>query len=167
MGVVPDEGAPGMATLTWRPYRPHVLLKRSFADPNAQFQELAADPLRAPEHIVLGHGLDKRDDLGRESLGLAPRSGLPPPDDLEQVPMPAQQRLGTDHMQCVAPAASQPGQEEQQQTVVAVQPSSLDTTPQQDILLTEQGVLGNELRARAGEDTGRGYDQPGPWPYWS
>ena len=151
-----------MAPLTWRAYRPGVLLNRSFADANAQFQQLAADPLRAPEHIVLGHGLDKRDDLRRESPGLTPGAGLPHPDDPEQVPMPAQQRLGTDHMQCVAPAASQPGQEEQEQTVVAVQPRSLDAPPKHDDLLTEQGVLGNELRARTGEVTGRGCDQSGP-----
>jgi hypothetical protein len=49
VGVVPDEGAPGMAPLTGRAYRPDVLLNRSFADANAQFQGLAADPLRAPD----------------------------------------------------------------------------------------------------------------------
>ena len=94
--VVSDEGVPALAPFTGWPYMPHVLLNGSFTDANAQLQQLASDALRAPEHVVLGHRLDERDDLRRESLRLTTGSGLSSPDDLEEVSMPAQQRLGAD-----------------------------------------------------------------------
>jgi len=65
----------------------------SFTDANADLPQLASDALRAPEHVVLGHRLDKRDDLQRESSWLTPRSGLSSPEALEETPMPVQQRL--------------------------------------------------------------------------
>lgn len=76
--------------------------------------------------------------------------------------MATPQRLETDHRQCVLSAAGQPGQDEQQQTVVAVQLRSLDAPLQHDGLLAYEGVIGDELRPRTGEVTGRGCYQPCP-----
>jgi hypothetical protein len=52
-------------------------------------------PLRAAVTALAHDRADRGEPRG---------SGLPPPQDLEQVSMPAQQRLGTNHMPCVPPA---------------------------------------------------------------
>jgi len=65
--------------------------------------------------------------------------------------MPAQQRLGLDYLQGVSPSAAQPGQDEQEQAVIAVDPRSADTATEHDHLLTEQRILGQEFRSCAGE----------------
>lgn len=62
-------------------------------------------------------------ELHRLTLG----SGPTLPDKLEEIPMPAQQHLGIDHVQGVPPPAAQPGQDEQEQAVIAVDPRSADT----------------------------------------
>ncbi len=118
------------------------------------FEQLAADPLRAPEHVVFGHGLNERDDLRRETLRLTMGPGLSSPDDLEQIPMPAQQGLGTNHAQGVSPSTVQSGEREKHQAVVAVESRPPDAATQYDDLLSEQGVLGQELRSRTREITG-------------
>ena len=45
-------------------HAPHVLLDRSFADTDIQFQSLAPDPFRSPELIVLCHLFDQRNGFG-------------------------------------------------------------------------------------------------------
>ncbi len=51
--------------------------------------------------------------------------------------MPAQQRLGIDHVQGVPLSAAQPSQDEQEQAVMAMDPRSPDTATEHDDLLTE------------------------------
>ena len=68
--------------------------------------------------------------------------------------MPAQQRLGADPMQRVAPSVSQAHQDEEEQAIVAVEARPVDVATQHDNLLTEQRVLGHELRPRASEIPG-------------
>lgn len=80
--------------------------------------------------------------------------------------MPAQPGLGAAQMQCLPVAAGQAGKDEQQHTVIAVQPRSLTSTLQHDDLLTEQGVLGKVVRPRMGEVTGRARHQPGRQACW-
>ena len=65
--------------------------------------------------------------------------------------MPAQQRLGADQMQRVAPSISQPRQDEQEQAIVVSQARPTDLAAQHDDLLAEQRLLGQELRTRASE----------------
>lgn len=72
----------------------------------------------------------------------------------QEIPMPAQQRLGLDYLQGVSPSAAQPGQDEQEQAVIAVDPRSADTATEHDHLLTEQRILGQEFRSCAGEIPG-------------
>jgi hypothetical protein len=116
---------------------------------------------------VFGHGLNECDDLRRETLRLTMGPGLSSPDDLEQIPMPAQQRLGADHVHGVSPSTGQSGEGEQQQPVVAVQSGPIDVATQYEDLLTEQCILSEEFRSRASEVTG-GADHQSPsgacWP---
>ena len=115
--MVPKEGAPALAALARRPPGPHVLLNRSFADADAELQQLSADALRTPQHVVARHRLDERDELRGEPSGLAPESGPMRPDDLEQVSVRAQERVGRDQVQSRSPSAGQSRQEKQEQAI--------------------------------------------------
>jgi hypothetical protein len=114
----------------------HVHLDHAFADADAELQELAANPLRAPERAVFGHRSDERDFRGK-SHRLIPGSGSTLPDELEEIPVPSQRGLGIDQVQGVSPSAAQPVQDEQEQAVIAVDPRSADTATEHDHLLTE------------------------------
>ena len=57
--------------------------------------------------------------------------------------MPAQQRLGIDDVKGVPPSAAQPGQDEQEQAILAMDSRSPDTATEHDDLLTEQSILGH------------------------
>lgn len=60
--------------------------------------------------------------------------------------MPAQQGLRTNHAQGASPSTVQSGEREKHQAVVAVESRPPDATTQYDDLLSEQGILGQELR---------------------
>jgi hypothetical protein len=92
----------------------------------------AADALRAPKHVVFGHRLDECDHFRGKSHRLALGPGPAPPDELEEIPMPTQQRLGRDDLQGVSPSAAQPDQDEQEHAVIAVYPWSPDTATEYD-----------------------------------
>ena len=62
------------------------------------------------KHIVFGLRLDERDGLRRESPRLATRSGRLPPDDIEEIAIPAQQLLRVDEEQGVPSSAPRLGQ---------------------------------------------------------
>ena len=100
----------------------------------------------APQRTLsLGHHLYERDELQRKAPRLSPGPGLSPPEDLEEVSMPAQQRLGADHVQGVSPSAGQSGQGEEEHAVVAVEPRPLDAATQYDELLTQRQILGDQV----------------------
>jgi len=116
----------GLATFTPRPHILHVFLNGAFADANAEFQQLAANPFRTPEHVAFGHRPDEHDNFPRQSPRLTTRSGLSSPDDLQEIPMPAQQRFRFNDVQSVPPSVAQAGQDEQKQAVIRVAPRSPD-----------------------------------------
>jgi hypothetical protein len=72
VGVVPQEGRPGLPVPA-RPRRARrvpVALDRALAHPDAQLEQLAADPLRASQPVLRRQALDGRDDLGRHLRAL-------------------------------------------------------------------------------------------------
>ena len=54
----------------------------------------------------------------------------------------------------VSPSAGEPGQDEQEHAVLAVKPRSPDAATEHNDLLTQQSILGQELRACASEISG-------------
>ena len=52
--VVRQEGSPASPSMI-RPNAAHVLLDRALADLDAELEQLAADALRAPQTVTLGH----------------------------------------------------------------------------------------------------------------
>jgi hypothetical protein len=73
--------------------RTHVLLDGAFADPNAELQELTADPFRSPETILGSHLPDQPDHIGSQSSLLRSRPGSSAPEEAEAFPMPPQNGL--------------------------------------------------------------------------
>ena len=80
--------------------------------------------------------------------------GTDPSRELEEILMPAHQRLGIDHVQCVPPSAAMPGRDKSETAVIAVDPRSANTTTETYRLLTERSILGQKFRLFAGGVSG-------------
>jgi hypothetical protein len=66
-----------------------VALDRALADLDAELEELASDALRTPR-VLPRNLLDEVDDLLGDRRFSAAGSGLPAPDELEEVAVPAE-----------------------------------------------------------------------------
>jgi hypothetical protein len=97
--------------------------------------------------LVVAIALIKDDGLPSQPLRLALRPRLPLPDDLEEVPVPPQQRVGLDEVERVPPAACAPGEHDQEEPVCSPESRALHTSPQDDELLAKKSVLCKEFAA--------------------
>ena len=93
--MVSQEGAP---ILPAREFRwsglGHVTLDRALRDSDAEFQEVAAYSLRAPEDIFSGHAVDERDDLRVNSRSTAfGIFRLPTPEEPISFAVPTEHRV--------------------------------------------------------------------------
>jgi hypothetical protein len=88
-GVIPEKCPPGLAPPGAGATGPQVLLDRPLAYPDAELQELATDPLSAPERVGVGHGLNQLDELRAQPSGPMRPSGAASPEEGEQIAMPA------------------------------------------------------------------------------
>src|SRR4051794_27717301 len=124
---------------------PRMPLDRGLGHANAQLQQLAPDALGTPEAIRRGELLDQRDRLGCHlRLRLRLRLRFPPPEQAEALPMPAQQGLRLDDQQGLAPGPKTTGQQHQERPVGRGAARALDAAPQDDDLLAQERVLGDE-----------------------
>ena len=146
--VVPDEGPPGLAVLSARTDGPHVLLDRPLAHADAELEQFAADPFGAPQPVGSGHGLDQVDELHAQPPPCPPPPGLMVPEEGEQVAMPAEEGVGLDHREGIAPRGVQPGQEHQDKPVLSVEAwARWRRASEYEDLLAEERVLGDKRRA--------------------
>ena len=108
-GVVAQKGRPLLASWPLGANASHVFLYRPLADPYAQFQEFAANPLCTPEPIVPRH-LSDQDDCFLGDLGLA-RSGLglTLPIQAKELPMPPEKGVWLHDQEGLLPGTNQPG----------------------------------------------------------
>src|SRR5690348_4120708 len=119
MRMIGQEGAPGLAWWAPRP-SPPVAPNRAVADHDAQLEQLAPDPFRAPEWVLSGHGRDQLCHLWAEMRASAPRAGLPTPEETPAPPMPAHDCLRRDERQMLAPAGTPTASQDPQQLVPGV-----------------------------------------------
>ena len=146
--VVPEEGPPGLAVLPARTDGPHVLLDRPLAHADAEREQFAADPFGAPQPVGSGHGLDQVDELHAQPPPCPPPPGRMVPEEGEQVAMPAEEGVGLDHMEGIAPRGVQPGQEHQDKPVLSVEAwARWRRASEYEDLLAEERVLGDKRRA--------------------
>src|SRR5215210_1372519 len=100
--------------------RPAVATDRAVADDDAELEELAADPLGAPERVLARHRGDQLARLLADARPAEAGAGLPAPDELPGLAMPADHRLRPDEDQVAAPVRVDPaGQDPQQLVAVA------------------------------------------------
>src|SRR5262249_3604669 len=96
LGVIAEEGRPGLPPGAWGPPPPHVSLHGAFRDRDAELEQLAPDPLGTPQPVV---GCDPRDQLDRLGWDLRlvrPRARFPPPEQAQALPMPPEHGLRPD-----------------------------------------------------------------------
>ena len=146
--VVPEEGPPGLAVLPARTDGSHVLLDRPLAHADAELEQFAADPFGAPQPVGSGHGLDQVDELHAQPPPCPPPPGRMVPEEGEQVAMPAEEGVGLDHLEGIAPRGVQPGQEHQDKPGLSVEAwARWRRASEYEDLLAEERVLGDKRRA--------------------
>ena len=74
--------------------------------------------------------------------------------------MPTEQRLGLEEVECVFPMSNATGQQDEPETVGAREAWPFDLPMEDDQLLPEQGVLGDELGSAAVQVGGKGGGRP-------
>src|SRR5947209_8680245 len=131
--MVGQERAPGLARRAPRS-PPAITPNRAVADHDAQLEQLASDPLGAPERILAGDGRDQLSHLRAEMRTPAAGAGLPAPEQLPALPMPAYDRVRRDDRQVLTPASAEPASQDPHQLVPGVKPStwSGSSRPSQD-----------------------------------
>jgi len=167
VGMVPQEGGPGLpaALGPGRARRGHVALDRALAHPETQLEQLAADPLGAPEPVLRRHLLDRRDRLRRHLRALGRAARLGAPDQAEALPMPAQQGLRLHDEQRGAPPAGQARQEDKTEAVCRRERGPPNPALEHHELVAQEGVLGDQGGLRPGQVADRAPDaRPGRGP---
>jgi hypothetical protein len=121
VSMVTKERAPGLRYgAAWS--TPAIASNRAIADHDAQLEQLASDPLGAPQPVVAGHGRDQVAHLGTEMRTAATRAGLPTPEKAPALTMPAHDRLRRDERQMLAPTGAESTSQDPQQLVPEAQP---------------------------------------------
>ncbi len=114
-----------------------------------QLQQLSPNPLRAPQAVVGSHVADQRDRPGVDPR-LAVGAGLATPVKPKRIAVPPEESLGLDQTEGRGPCASATGETDQQPTVSEPQAWTLAPALEDQELMAEKRVLGNELPARSG-----------------
>jgi hypothetical protein len=129
---------------------PPVLQDRVLADRDPQFQELAADPLRAPCRVVARHRRDQLPDLGAQTRTTEPGTRLPPPEQAPPSPVPADDRLGLHEDEVPAPLPPDEADRQPEESVARAKARTLPGGARQDReLLAQEEVLGQQVAAAA------------------
>jgi hypothetical protein len=142
----------------------HVPLDRSLRDADAQFQELTANALGSPEPVVISHSPNQRDGRRRNARlsGLVAAAGAPFPKESESFTMPAKDGLGAHEQDGLRPGAHEACEQYEEAALVRAKGRSRHAAGRHNELLTQQSVLGDQLRARSKEVPEKSSDQ-GTW----
>ena len=131
----------------------------TFADLDSEFEEFAADALGAPGDVFGSHLLDQGDgfgcDPGLRCLGF----GLAAPDEAEQLTMPAEEGVGLDDEEGLFPEGRCSGQEQESDAVLIADLRAFGVALEDDELVPEEGILGDEIGSAADHVTSCAGDQ--------
>ena len=139
VGMVPQEGGPGLGGCPWTASQTDVLEDGSRANRNAEFEEFAGDTFSAPANVVEEHLLDESDNGsgGRWSMSVVVGFGLACPDKAKQVSMLAQQDVGLNDEEGCFPRAKLVGQEDEDHPVAPGEGGALRLATEDDHLLAQ------------------------------
>ncbi len=140
---------------------PQVLLNGALADAYPQLEQFAPDAFCSPESVVPCHLLDQGDGLlGDPWFGRScPRLVLP--KELEALAMPPQERLWLNDEQRLLPGSDHPGQKHQVHPIRFGTGRSFHLSPQDDQLLTQEGVFCDQFGLTSRKVGQRSQDQSG------
>ena len=124
-------------------------------NPDTEFHEFATDALHAPEAVLPGHLLDQGDGFRGYPGAPTPIAGLEPPEQPEALAMPAQERTGLEDEDGFLPMPDPADEEDEPEAIGWGGPRLPNLAVEDDELLAEEGVLGNELGIAASEIEGR------------
>ena len=148
--VVTEEGVPRLSRRLARAEGPHVLLDRPLAHAEAELEQFAADPFGSPQGVGAGHRSNQVDDVRAQPAGPVLRLGPSSPEMGEQVTVPAQQGVGLDQMEAVAPRPVHAGQQHQEESILSLEArAGWRRPPKHEDLLAKKRVLGHQLGAGA------------------
>ena len=119
------------------------------ADLDAQLEEFAADAFGAPGHVFGAHLLDQGDGFGRDPGLRRLGFGLAAPDQAEQPAVPAEESIGLDDEKRLPPEGRRSRQEQEPESVPIAEAGVFDLALEDDQLLPQEGVLGDEMRFAA------------------
>jgi hypothetical protein len=142
--MVLQEGRPALPAATAVADTAHVLLACPLADLDPELEELATDPLGAPQSPPRCHVADEVDRLGWQRRRL-PRPRSAPPEQAEAGTMPAHNGLRLDDGDRATPRRQQARTDEQLQPVHEVELRTLAAASKDVDLVAEDGVLDDQL----------------------
>ena len=147
VNVVLQEGVPGLPSLL--AYLGHVLLDGAFADFDPQFEQFSTDAFCTPQEILPGYLLDQLDGFWQDARLSRFGFGLSPPVAAEQIAVPAQQGIGLHNVESLLPEPGKSGKQDQTHPVSVGKLRALDLALEHDQLLSQHGVLNDQLLAAA------------------
>jgi hypothetical protein len=124
------------------------------SDVNSEFHEFATDALHAPEAVLPGHLLDQGDRFRCDPRAPTPVAGLEPPEQPETLAMPAKQRIGPEDEDGFLPMPDPADEEDEPEAIGWGKAWLPNLAVEDDELLAEERLLGNELGIVASEIEG-------------
>lgn len=147
--MVTKECLPALV-MAWpgRSHHAHVLLNRPFRDADAQLQKLTPNAFGTPKRVLDGHAPDELYQLAVDLRQLwFARSRLESPKESKSRAMPLEDRFRFHNQRDFSPLLSKAGGCQHNKAIPAAQPGALGPAVQDNQLLSQQYVFGNELRA--------------------
>jgi len=125
--------------LRWQASSPgHILGHARLSDIDAELEQLAMDPRRAPQRIGNAHLADQPADLRRQSGPATTASRLPAPIRPKTSAMPADNGVRLNDRQRIANFREQPIETNEYQSVEGTEGAFLWSSPPQDVYLLPQ-----------------------------
>ena len=148
VGMIAQEGLPALRRRSPPPR--HILRHARLPDIDAELEELAMDPRRAPEWVGQAHLADQPTYLQRDLWASAAGSRLPAPVGSEPRTMPTDHRIGLHDRQRLANVGEQPVEAHEYQAIKAVEGKPSPCGPPQNVdLLAQDEVLCRNRRSRS------------------
>src|ERR1019366_8588960 len=136
VGMIMKERLPA---LRWRASSPgHILGHARLSDIDAELEQLAMDPRRAPQQIGNAHLADQPADLRRHSRPATAASRLPAPIRSKTRAMPADNGVRLNDRQRIANSRKQPIESNEYQSVDGTEGEFHWSSPPQDVYLLPQ-----------------------------
>jgi hypothetical protein len=148
-GMIGEERAPGLARGAGGT-APPVQPDRALADGDPHRQQLASEALAAPARGVPRHLGAQPPELGAQPRATQPRAGLPAPEALPALPVPAEDGLRPHDEQVLAPITPEATGQSPEESVARPEPRPLASgASQHGELLTQHEVLDGQLGTTA------------------